>query len=57
MKIRKKNMSFNTNATQFMNAIRKNETQKSLSKMIQNFENLFHQKLIKIERADKIFAV
>ena len=25
--------------------------------MIQNFENLFYQELVKIERADKVFAV
>ena len=31
-----------------MNAIRENEAQKSFSKMIQNFKNLFHQEFMKI---------
>ena len=53
----KENMSFSVNAMWLMNADEKNETQKSLSKMIQNFENLFHWELMKIERTDKIFAV
>ena len=53
---KKKNMLFSTNAIQLMNAVKKNKAQKSLSKMIQNFENLFHQKLMKIEKADKIFV-
>ena len=53
----RENTSFSTNATWFMNAIRDNRTQKSFSKMIQNFKNLFHQEFMKIKRADKIFAV
>ena len=48
----KKNMLLNMNAMWLMNTVRNNETQKIFSKMIQNFENLFHQKLMKIERAD-----
>ena len=53
----RKNTLFSMNATQLMNAVRNDETQKSFSKMIQNFENLFHQELMKIERADKIFVM
>ena len=52
----RKNTLFSMNATQLMNADKKNKIQKSLSKIIQNFENLFHQKLMKIERISKIFA-
>ena len=51
------NMSFYTNAMWFMNTIRKNKIQKSFNKIIQNFKNLFHQKLMKIEKIDKIFAM
>jgi len=36
--------------------MRNNRRQKNFSKMIQNFEDLFYQKLAKIERADKMFA-
>ena len=54
---KRKNTSFSMNATQFINTIRKNETQKNFSKMIQNFENLFHQEFMKIEKVSKIFAV
>ena len=53
----RENTLLNVNAMWFMNADEKNETQKSLSKMIQNFENLFHWELMKIERADKIFMM
>jgi len=52
----KENMLFSTNAMWLTNADEKNRVQKSFSKMIQNFENLFHQKFIKIKKADKIFA-
>ena len=52
----KKNVLLNVNAMQLMNTDRENRAQKSFSKMIQNFENLFHQKLMKIKKADKIFT-
>ena len=51
----KKNMSSNADMTWFINTMRNNRRQKNFSKMIQNFEDLFYQKLAKIERADKIF--
>ena len=51
------NVLLSTNVMQLTNTVKKNEAQKSLNKMIQNFENLFHQELMKIERADKIFTV
>jgi len=53
----RENASPSMNTTQLTNTVRDNRGQKSLSKMIQNFENLFHQELVKIERADKVFAV
>ncbi len=40
-----------------MNTAEDNRKQKSLSKMIQDFENLFHQELINIKKANKMFAV
>ena len=52
----RENMSFSANMTQIMNAAEDCRRQKSPSKMIQNFENLFHQELMKIERASKVFA-
>ena len=53
---KKENVLFSTNVTQLMNTVKKNETQKSFNKIIQNFENLFHQELMKIKKTDKIFA-
>ncbi len=53
----RKNMLLSMNMTQLTNAVRNNREQKSLSKMIQNFENLFHQELVKIKRADKVFIM
>ena len=39
-----------------MNIARDNKEQKSSSKIIQDFKNLFYQELINIKRVDKIFA-
>ena len=52
----KKNISLSMNVIQFINIVRKNKAQKDFSKIIQNFKNLFHQKFMKIEKADKIFV-
>ena len=44
------------NTTQLTNVARDDREQKSSSRIIQNFENLFHQELANIERVGKIFA-
>ena len=43
-------------ATRLTNAARDDGAQKSPSKMIQDFEDLFHQELMEVERAGKVFA-
>ena len=53
----RKNILLSANIIWLMNIIRDYEKQKSLSKMIQNFEDLFHQELVNVKRADKIFIV
>ena len=52
----RKNALLSVNMKQLMNTMRDNREQKNFSKMIQNFEDLFHQELAKIERADKMFV-
>ena len=52
----KKNMSFSVNMKQLMNTMKDNKKQKSFSKMIQNFKNLFHQEFAEIERVNKMFV-
>ena len=43
------------NVTQIMNTMNNNKKSKTFSKMIQNFEDLFYQKLINVESTNKIF--
>src|SRR5438034_8455870 len=52
----RENASPSADAKRLTNAMRDNRGQKSPSKMIQDFEDLFHQELAEVERAGKVFA-
>jgi len=52
----RKNTLSSANVTQLTNVARDNKEQKSSSKIIQDFENLFYQELVNIERANKMFV-
>ena len=52
----RKNASPSADAKQLTNVMRNYREQKSPSKMIQNFEDLFHQELAEVERAGKVFV-
>ena len=49
-------MSLNVDVKPFMNAAINSRGERSVSKMIQNFENLFYQELLNVNDAGKLFT-